>query len=400
MKKVGSEEVGNNAKKISITATTLIMLLTFGVLFLWLCLMLVLRTNTSVCEWVCSTFVNAYTDVAGRFYSVVDFNVFEVLATLAVIAVIADIVASIVLFAKGRKTLSRQLLIGLCIGALWITNLYVFTAGFAYNRERAPIPVYESQTASTDTVVNTYIAAIEDFNATVKLLGKYPDGRAICPYTDKELRDVIRKAYERLVTDDYYFDYTPKAKPIVSSGIMANYGIMGISFVPTTEAGYNKDMPMADKAATIAHEFAHVKGVLRENEANALAAYVLLNSGDPYLKYSFYIDNMGELFTFICYNVDPNYYTVSYPTDSAYRLESVYCSEWWKEHNLMTSIGNFFNDLYLKFQGEEEGTGSYIEQPEISGEETVDENGNVVIRYDIAYNTIQRIILDYYSDRQ
>lgn len=397
MKRDAQKTSENKTEKSRMTTATFIMLVTFGVMTLWLLLMLILRTNTSVCEWVCSTLVNAYTNIAGRFYSVVNFNVFEVLATLAVIAVIADTVAAIVLFAKGKKILSRQLMLGLCIGALWITNLYVFTAGFAYNREKAPIPVYESQTASTDTVVNTYIAAIEDFNATVEQLGKYPDGRAICPYTDEELREVIRDAYDRLVTDDYYFDYTAKAKPIVSSGIMANYGIMGISFVPTMEAGYNKDMPMVDKAATIAHEFAHVKGVLRENEANALAAYVLLNSGDPYLKYSFYIDNMGELFTFICYNVDPNYYTVNYPKDSAYRSEITYCSNWWKEHDLMTSIGNFFNDLYLKFQGEEEGTGSYIEKPEISGEETVDEEGNVVIRYDIAYNTIQRIILDYYS---
>lgn len=384
-------------KKPELTATTLIMLITLGVLVLWLCFMLILRTNTAVCEWVCTTFVNAYANLAGRFYSVVNFNVFEVLATLCVIAAIAAVVTAIVFFCKRRNSWAVRILLSLGIAAVWITNLYVFTAGFAYNREEAPIPVYESETASTEVAVNTYIAAIEDFNATVEQLGRYPDGRAICPYTDKELRELIRDAYDRLVTDEYYFDYTAKAKPIISSGIMANYGIMGISFVPTLEAGYNKDMPMVDKAAAIAHEFAHIKGVLRENEANALAAYVLLNSGDPYLKYSFYLDNMGQLFTFICYNVDPNYYTVNYPTDSAYRIESQYCRDWWDNYDLMTAIGNFFNDLYLKFQGEEEGTGSYIEHPEISGEETVDEEGNVVIRYDIAYNTIQRIILDHYN---
>lgn len=385
------------SKKAKISGTTLVMLLTLGVMVLWLLFMLILRTNTVVCEWVCKTFVNAYANLAGRFYSVVNFNVFEVLATLCVIAAIAAVVTAIVFFCKRRQSWAVRILLSLGIAVVWISNLYVFTAGFAYNRQEAPIPVYESQTASTEVAVNTYIAAIQDFNATVAELGTYPDGRAICPYTDKQLRELIRDAYERLLTDDYYFDYTAKAKPIVSSGIMASYGIMGISFIPTLEAGYNKDMPMVEKASTIAHEFAHIKGVLRENEANALAAYVLLNSGDPYLKYSFYIDNMGQLFTFICYNVNPNYYTVNYPTDSAYRIERQYCSDWWDNYDLMTAIGNFFNDLYLKFQGEEEGTDSYFETPEIDEEITVDEDGNEIIYYNVSYNTIQRVVLDYYN---
>lgn len=384
-------------KKVKISGTTFVMLLTLGVLVLWLCILLIFRTNSAVCERICRTLVNAYVSVAGRFYSVVGFNVFEVLATLCVIGVIGGIVASIVLFCKKYGAYSRRVLIVIAIAAVWVANLYVFVAGFAYNRERAPIPVYESKTASTEVAVSTYIAAIEDFNSTVEQLGTYPDGRAICPYTDKQLREVIRDAYERLVTDDYYFDYTAKAKPVISSGIMASFGIMGISFVPTAEAGYNKDMPMVEKASTIAHEFAHIHGVMREDEANALAAYVLLNSGDAYLKYSFYLDNMGFLFTFICYNVDPNYYTVNYPTHSAYRIEKEYCRKWWDEHDFMTVVGNFFNDLYLKLQGQEDGTGSYVELPEIDGEETVDEEGNVIINYNIMYNTIQRIVLDYYD---
>ena len=63
----------------------------------------------------------------------------------------------------------------------------------------------------------------------------------------------------------------------------------------------------------------------------------------------------------------------------------------------MTAVGNFFNDLYLKFQGQEDGTGSYVELPEIDKEETVDEEGNIIISYGIRYNTIQRILLDYYN---
>lgn len=388
-------------KKVKISGTTFVMLLTLCALVLWLLFMLILRTNTALCERLCRTVVNTYASVAGRFYSVVNFNVFEVLATLCVIGAIGGIIASIVLFCKKYKVYSRRVLIVIGIAAVWIANLYVFVAGFAYNRESAPIPVYESETAPTEVAVNTYIAAIQDFNATVAELGTYPDGRAICPYTDKELRELIKDAYERLVTDDYYFSYTAKAKPIISSGIMSQFAICGISFIPTVEAGYNKDMPMAEKASTIAHEFAHIKGVLRENEANALAAYVLLNSGDSYLKYSFYVDNMEELLTFISYNIDVVYVDEivnTYPISQAYYTEREYLSDWWGNYDLMWKVGNFFNDLYLKFQGEEEGTGSYFEVPEIDEEITVDENGNESVYFNVSYNTIQRILLDYYNE--
>lgn len=380
--------------KFSISHTTLIMIITLGVLVLWLCFMLILRTNTKICEWVCDTFVNAYTNVAGRIYSLVDFNVFEVLATLFVIAVIAVLVAAIVLFAKGKKVLSRQLMIGILIGVAWISNLYIFTAGFAYNREKAPIPVYESE-IDADLAKDTYITLINDFNDCVNTLGVYPDGRAVCPYTEKELRQKVEDAYKRLVTDEYYYDFTAKGKPVISSGIMASFSISGITFTPTVEGGYNKDMPAYQKVCTIAHELAHTKGVMREDEANALAAFVLLNSGDAYLRYSFYVDSIWESRTFIMYRSDFMDIYKNNPISKAYSSEVEYSSKWWDEHNFMQKIGNFFNDLYLKFNGEDEGSNSYYEPPKVEDSGEKDEEGKPIYIV-VNYNTMQKIMVDYY----
>lgn len=381
-------------KKLSVTTVTFIMLVTLAVLVVWLCIMLILRTSNKVSEWICNTFVNAYIDVAGRFYSVVNFNVFEVLATLSVIAVIATIIASIVLFAKGKKVWSRRLILGLAIIAVWTGNLYMFTAGFAYNRDPAPIPVYEEE-IDTELAKDIYIAMTKDFNECVEQLGKYPDGRAICPYTDRQIREKVRGAYQRLVTDDYYYDYTAKGKPIISSGIMASFSISGITFTPTVEGGYNKDMPMSQKPSTIAHELAHTKGVMREDEANALAAYVLLNSGDPYLKYSFYIDNMNDIKSFVIYNADYEEIAKEYPLDKAYIEENNYCYKWWNDRGMLNKIGNFFNNLYLKLSGEEDGTGSYIETPDIGDSGEVDDDGEPIYII-VNYTKIQRTIADYY----
>ncbi|MDE7079714.1 MAG: DUF3810 family protein, partial [Clostridia bacterium] len=101
--------------------------------------MLILRTNTAVCEFVCRYLVNAYQALAGRVFSVAPFNVFELLSALAVLCVIGCVISSIVLFCKKKKVESRRVMLGLVLTAVCVVNLYVFSAGFAYNRITAPV---------------------------------------------------------------------------------------------------------------------------------------------------------------------------------------------------------------------------------------------------------------------
>lgn len=387
---VGQEKSGKRISKI-----TLGMLIALAVVFAIMIVLLILRTNSQICEWICRNAVNLYINVVGRIISVVNFNVFEVLATFAVIYVLASIVVSIILFKKKKVAYANRIMIALLIVAVCIGNLYIFTAGFAYNRQDAPIEVYDGQIDS-NSAEKAYIALVNDFNLLCEQLPKDESGRVVSPYTQQELREKIRQAYQELITDDYYYDYTPKAKPIISSLIMAHNGIAGISFLPTAEGGYNKDMPMTDIANTIAHEYAHIRGVMKENEANALSAYVLLNSNDPYLKYCFYVGNYGDILEFVMYNKDYNDIISQYPIDASMRLEQLYSYNWWQDKNLFRKIGNFFNNLYLKINGQEDGVGSYIENPDIEDSGEVDEDGNTIYVI-VEYTTIQKIIYDYYD---
>ena len=273
------------AKKRKITDGTLVMLITFAILVVILLLMIILRTNQAVCEYVCRHFVSVYQVVAGRFYSVTSVNIFEILVTLSILFALASIISAIVFFCKKKKLLSRRIVLTLLIVCVGIANLYIFTAGFAYNRDAAPIGSYKGE-ISKDIALNSFVTLIDDLNACYEEIGKYnEDGSVVSPYNEKQLNDKIRQAVDKVLTDDYYYDYTPKAKPVISSGIMTLNRIAGITFLPTCEPGYNKDMPIVDRAHTIAHEFAHTKGVMREYEANIIGAYILLNSGDAFLKY-------------------------------------------------------------------------------------------------------------------
>ncbi len=352
------------AKTRKISKGTLAMVITLAVLFFLLILMLILRTNQAICEFVCSRLVNAYQVVAGKFYSVTSVNIFEILVTLAILFALASVISAIVFFCKKKKVLSNRIMLALLIVCVCTANLYIFTAGFAYNREAAPVDAYQGE-ISKDFALKSFVTLIDDLNACYQEIGKYnDDGSVVSPYGEKQLNEKIRQAVDNVLTDEYYYDYTPKAKPIISSGVMTLNRIAGITFLPTCEPGYNRDMPIVDRAHTIAHEFAHTKGVMREYEANLVGAYVLLSSGDAFLKYCGYIYAISYVYEIIKY--DETYFenVEAYPIPEGFRQDNKKIYNWWISQPSLGNIGEFFNDLYLKINGQEDGTGSYEETPD------------------------------------
>ena len=346
-----------------ITKGALAMLIVLAVFVAILLIMLILRNNQAICEYTCRHAVETYQAVAGRFYSVTSINIFEILVTLAIIFGLASITFAIILFRKNKKIASRRVMLALLLICVSIANLYIFSAGFAYNRDPAPIETYQGE-ISKELALKSFITLVDDINTTYAQIGEYnEDGSVVCPYTDKQLNEKIRQAVDRVLQDDYYYAYTPKAKPVISSGIMTLNRIAGITFLPTCEPGYNKDMPIVDRAHTIAHEFAHSKGVMREYEANIVGAYVLLNSGDAFLKYCGYIYAIGYVNELAMY--DETYFDniKNYPIVDGFKKDQSKIFKWWISQPSLGDIGNFFNDLYLKSNGQQDGTDSYEETP-------------------------------------
>ncbi|MDE6275317.1 MAG: DUF3810 domain-containing protein [Clostridia bacterium] len=391
---------GNSNRKI--TLVTMAMLIVFAVFVAILLTMLILRTDQDECEFICRRFVNAYQAVAGRFYSVTSINIFEILVTLAILFAITCIIASIVLFCKRKKIASRRVIFALLTVCVGVANLYIFSAGFAYNRDPVSVVTYQGE-IDKDLALKSFITLIDDLNKSYADIGKYnDDGSVVCPYTDKQLDKKIRQAVDEVLTDDYFYRYTPKAKPVISSGIMTLNRIAGITFLPTCEPGYNKDMPVVDRVHTIAHEFAHTKGVMREYEANIVGAYVLLNSGDAFLKYCGYIYAIGFVNELVKY--DETYFDnlKAHPIVDGFQKDQSKIFKWWLTQPSLGDIGEFFNNLYLKSNGQEDGTGSYEETP--GTEEIIigGENGEPDRYLDVIteYTNIHRMLVMYATQRE
>jgi len=136
--------------------------------------------------------------------------------------------------------------------------------------------------------------------------------------------------------------------------------ISGVYTMFTGEANINVNYPDYVIPYTAAHELAHQRGIARENEANFVAFLVCLESEDPYIRYSGYL-NMYEYVASALYSASPAYYSqVLASLDMRVRYEMIAYSEFFDRYreNVVAEVSEAVNNSYLVIQGTE-GTKSY-----------------------------------------
>ena len=143
----------------------------------------------------------------------------------------------------------------------------------------------------------------------------------------------------------------------------------------------------------MAHELAHTCGVMREDYANLVAVYVLLTSGDDYLRYCGYLNSYYYLNGALIYSNNFSH-TLSRTIPQVAQADIVREREFWSQFTLFDEIGDFFNDLYLKLNGQS-GSDSYFQT--IDGEEAgKDEDGNIIYT-NVTYTDMQRMLVAMFS---
>lgn len=324
-----------------------------------LIVMLDVRTDPLIAEWWTTHIEAGWERVVGTLTSWLPFSVTEFFIVCLVGLGVYLYVRLIVNL--GRVRLKRILVgaIAIAVGVIYVLNLYVLSMAFAYYRAEMPLPQSEKKydEQSVKPVVEYFL---EDYNTLAQSLPRNKDGCVECPYTFAELAKRIKTEYSRL-TDEYFNQYTPTAKPIVNSRFMSQMLITGITFLPLGEANVNVAAPPTTRTITLAHELAHAKGVFREGDANLLARYILLTSDDGYLRYCGYyyaFDNLLEVFE-LTEDID-SYVEYYNSVSSKVFVERRFTSHYWASQiDVIGNIAEFFNNLYLKANGAQNGTGSY-----------------------------------------
>lgn len=357
----------------------------------------VLSQNVDISEYMARKLSTGFTNVFGRVVSLVPFSVFEILALFSAILAVFLIVKTFYHLAKKQKIKSLNTFVALVSIVLCVVSVYYVNTSFSYNRQSPPVPMIDQNELDKSDYQNVIDNFFDDFLSLASSIPRDEKGFPDYDYSAEELSQLIANEYQKL-EDDYYSDYIPTAKGMIFSPIMSELSLAGITFAPLGEANVNSDMPISSQITTIAHELAHTMGIMREEDANLVSAYVLFYSDNELLRYAVCYEYYYRVLWIELYlNGEESYQNRlreinSSPVAKELKAEK----EFWDQHRTLSKISDFFNNLYLKFNGQNLGTGSYddgnFSDATDSGE--VDDDGNII--YDITLSDLQKMICKRY----
>ena len=339
-------------------------------LLITLIILLLLRNYHDFCESYSRTVVRAYTFIFGHIFSFFPFSIFELFVIGTVIYAVAWIVFFIINTKKTGIKNSYHMILRLGIIALTVTTVYQATAGMEYARKPVEIPLHHELIENPKDYKEICFSFEDDFNYCASQLEYDENGCVVAPYSQDQLITNLEKEFAKY-DSDYMHGYTPKAKSMYFTGwFYRAMSISGVSFVPTGEANYNVLNPDGYAPFTIAHELAHAKGVMPEENANLVAAFICLNSEDPYIRFSGYNETIWSLASLVeATNVADDYYEFYQRVDPNIYRNNTYENKYWSDHAVFDKISNWFNDWYLKLNNDE-GTISYTDNIDVIHTET------------------------------
>ena len=339
----------------------LIKIIISGVLILFLIVLGILQNNVEVAEWWTRNIARGYQTFVGSIFKHLPFSFFEILAIALIITAIVLVVKIIIDLVKLRffKALNKGMFI--VVVALGMVTTYVMTTSLAYYRKPIPITLYEEKVDKSkfNEVVQYFL---DDFNSCSDSLEYETYGEVKMPYSADELANKIALEYTK-ITDPYYSSFTTKPKSLLTSFLFLQFQITGVYVGITGEVNYDSFMTHSEYPFTFAHEIAHSKGVMRENDAQLLATYICLNSEDEFIRYSGYMYTFTSLLGLCRYTGNKDDYSLMRSQmNQNILLNYNFISMYWEANDLLSHIGEFFNNLYLQIFGNET-TDSYDDTP-------------------------------------
>lgn len=283
------------------------------------------------------------------------FSVFEILMVLIAPA------AFLVLYLAIRRIRTRigaiRFLFGILSIPAFIFSGFVFALGIPYHTTPLGERMELRETpVNAETLSDTALAIKDEINVLAAELGLGDFGASDSGMDLSEISLLVTEAYTSF-SDEYGFPFNfyTRAKPMLFDEVMSRAHLLGIYTFFSGESNVNDAVPDYSLVYTVAHEFAHQRGIIREDEANFMAFATLIRSDHPYLRYAGYL-NMYEYVINALYTADEDAYREIHGslTDSAFADMRAYYeyAEKYAESKLGDTVSNV-NDAYLQLNGTE-----------------------------------------------
>ena len=135
------------------------------------------------------------------------------------------------------------------------------------------------------TVLRDYV--VEQANLLAKSLPR--DEKGELTY-EGDMKQEAKNQMRRLSNAFFQLrGYYPDPKPLGNSEFFSQQYIMGYYFPFSMEANYNAIMCEINMPVTMCHELSHLKGIIREDEANFIGYLACVDAEDDFFRYSAYL---------------------------------------------------------------------------------------------------------------
>lgn len=322
------------------------------------------KFNLSFAEYYALEIYPVFAESISFFTSKVKFSLAEFIIIVLIITVIIYLLFTLVnTISKKSTEYFKDFFLNIAASLSLIYFLFVLFCGINYHRyEFTYYSGLVIQESTTNELTLLCKILINDANESRAKLNTSNEGTAelfdVNYYGTTERAkksfDNISKKYE-VLQGNY-----PYPKLVKFSNVMSNMQITGVFFPFTFEANVNIDIPPYQIPATMLHELVHLRGFMREDEANFIAYLASINSGYEDFAYSGTMLALSYSMNALYYE-DYDSFTNLYNTYSEdVKNDFRYSANYWKQFETkIAEVSNKVNDTYLKANNQQDGVKSY-----------------------------------------
>lgn len=162
-------------------------------------------------------------------------------------------------------------------------NFRFNTGSLATNQEYRK---YNNMVSDDEKLLLVYNEIATNLNDLSLNLKRDDNGNLVNDYNYDDCKKALKNVSEMFPLLKASF---PNPKKIYNSDFMSQQYLAGIYFPFSLEANYNKLMYPSNFPSTICHELSHLKGYIREDEANFISFIACIHSENDFVKYSGYL---------------------------------------------------------------------------------------------------------------
>ena len=154
--------------------------------------------------------------------------------------------------------------------------------------------------------------------------------------------------------------YYPRPKEVTVSRILSVQQLCGIYSPFTIEANFNGEMPDYNIPHTICHELSHLRGFMREDEANFIGYMACINSDNQAFRYSGYLTGWVYAGNALAKADRERYLELTALLSEQMRTDLTENNVFWEQYEgKIAEVSTQMNDTYLKMNDQEDGVQSY-----------------------------------------